>query len=709
MKYLFIIPIIVSLFSTPLTAQKDTLSLEDAVSQQYRKFLPKQLPFIQWIPNTYKYAYAEGYVQLTVGDPSNDEEKNVFPIMLVNNKLNSKFYYFENIQWRNEKEFCLHNNKEIVFFNYESQEGERFELEENAGNEDVHLASKQYAYTVENNLFVKNRKGKIKQVTDNDDKNIVSGQSIARSEMGITKGTFWSPAGTYLAFYQKDESHVHDYPLLDITATPGELNSIKYPMAGQLSERAKVGVYNVKRNKVKYIEPIHGEENYLTNVCWTPDEEYLIVVEVNRDQKKFWVHLYSAKKAKFIKTLFSEERTSWVEPQHPAYFIEDTDNEFIWISDRDGFANLYHFSIDGKLIRQLTSNQFVVKDIINVGKDAVYFLATGENPTNTLLYSVDYSGNQSLITKEEGTHSITFNPWNNRIIDTYSNASTPNNVQIIDKTGKQIKALLNAENPLDSIIMGRTEIIKLKSTEGLDLYSRLIYPSDFDSTKTYPVLIYVYGGPHAQLVTNSWLNGASLWMHWLAEQGYLVYTLDNRGSANRGVLFEHTIHRRLGTAEMSDQLKGVEFLKSLPYVDGNRLAVHGWSFGGFMTGTLLLKSPETFNVGVAGGPVTDWKYYEIMYGERYMDTPQTNAKGYEEASLINHAKNLKSDLLLIHGTADDVVVMQHNLALVKKFVELGIQVDFFPYPMHKHNVRGKDRIHLMQKVLNFVIDNNHAE
>lgn len=687
-------------------AQNKELSLEEAVSEQYRKLLPEQRPFIQWIPSTEKYAYAKGYVQLAIGDSSNDEEKNVFPIMLVNNKLNSKFYYFENIQWRNETEFCLHNSNEVVFFDYKSQEGELIALENNAENEDVHLQTKQVAFTLENNLYVNNAKGKVRNVSKEKDENIVSGQAIARSEMGITKGTFWSPIGNYLAFYQKDESKVHDYPLLDINQTPGALKSIKYPMAGQDSEKAKVGVYNVKRNKTKYISPRQGEENYLTNVSWSPDEKYIIVVEVNRDQKKFWVNLYNAKSAKFIKTLITEERSSWVEPQHPAYFIEGTQNEFVWLSDRDGYSNLYHFSIDGELIRQLTSNNFVVKDIINVGKDAVYFLATGENPTNTLLYSVEYSGKQSLITKTEGTHSISFNPWNSRIIDTYSNASTPNYVQIIDTSGKQVKNLVEAKNPLSDFALGKTEIMKLKSAEGLDLYSRLIYPSDFDSTKTYPVLIYVYGGPHAQLVTNSWLNGASLWMYWLAEQGYLVYTLDNRGSANRGVLFENIVHRRLGAYEMEDQLKGVEFLKSLPYVDADRFAVHGWSFGGFMTGTLLLKSPETFNVGVAGGPVTDWKYYEIMYGERYMDTPETNAKGYEESCLMNHAKNLKSDLLLIHGTADDVVVMQHNLALVKKFVELGIQIDFFPYPMHKHNVGGKDRVHLMEKVLGYIMDKN---
>ena len=219
-------------------------------------------------------------------------------------------------------------------------------------------------------------------------------------------------------------------------------------------------------------------------------------------------------------------------------------------------------------------------------------------------------------------------------------------------------------------------------------------------------MVYVYGGPHAQMITNSFLDGASLWMYWMAQQGYLVFTVDNRGSANRGFEFESVIHQRLGLHEIDDQIKGVEYLKSLPYVDTNRLALHGWSYGGFMTTSTMLRKPDVFKVGVAGGPVTDWEYYEIMYGERYMDTPSENKSGFDENKTMNHVKNLKGKLLLIHGTSDDVVVMQHSLSLMKAFIEAGKQMDFFAYPMHKHNVLGKDRVHLMQKVLDYIIENN---
>jgi dipeptidyl-peptidase-4 len=323
-----------------------------------------------------------------------------------------------------------------------------------------------------------------------------------------------------------------------------------------------------------------------------------------------------------------------------------------------------------------------------------------------LVYKVDLKGKQTLITKDEGVHNVVISSDGNWFFDEYSNHSTPSKSVLYDKNLKAT-TLLESINKYDGFEIGSADIKTIKAADGTtDLYTRLIKPSNFDPTKKHPVLVYVYGGPHAQMITNSYLDGANLWMYWMAEQGYLVFTVDNRGSDNRGFAFESVIHAQLGNNEIDDQMKGVDYLKSLPYVDGNRLAVHGWSFGGFMTTSLMTRKADTFKVGVAGGPVIDWKWYEVMYGERYMDTPAENKKGFDQANVTNYAKDLKGKLLLIHGTNDDVVVEQHNLALVKKCVELGKQIDYFPYPMHKHNVIGKDRVHLMTKVLNYVIDNN---
>lgn len=698
---------LLSVFLLTTVYGQQKLSLEDAVLGQYQKFYPEQLIAIDWVPNSDKYSFLDGYINLAIGKTNPQSEPEIaLNIQELNQELETKFYYFQNLHWIDSNHFTIHNEQGLVKYNLSKKQGEFTKLESSASNITIHQETGHIAYTIDNNINVYNHKGKVKSVTKNKDANIVSGQAISRSEMGISNGLFWSPDGMSLAFYQKDESAVHDYPILDIEQTPGTLKNIKYPMAGQPSEKVKVGIYHLNRRRVRYITPQSGEESYLTNLTWTPDKKHLIIVEVNRDQKHFWVNLYDARNGKFVRTLFEEKRNTWVEPQHPAYFLGNNSNEFVWISDRDGFNNLYLYSIDGTLKKQLTHNQFMLTDIITTTDQMLFFNATGENPINSLIYKVDLNGQQTLLSKSKGTHTAVINTYKELLIDTYSTSDIPNRVALYDTDGKELQELLLAANPLADYAIGETELVSLKSNSGESLYARVIKPFDFDPSQKYPILFYVYGGPHAQLVTNNWLNGASLWMHWMASQGYIIFTLDNRGSANRGVKFEHSVHRRLGTLELEDQLTGVKYLATLPYTDTNRIAVHGWSYGGFMTCTMLMQAANVFQVGVAGGPVTDWKYYEIMYGERYMDTPLQNPEGYKMNSLLNNAAKLKGDLLLIHGTADDVVVMQHNMALIKEFIENSIQVDFFPYPMHKHNVRGKDRVHLMRKILTYIIEHN---
>ncbi|PWH81573.1 S9 family peptidase [Brumimicrobium oceani] len=700
----FILVLISIFLITNVDAQKE-LTLEEAVLGQYQQFYPDHIFGFNWIENQNKYAYLKQYQTLVVGMVEG-EEKEVLHISEVNEALGVRFNYFAGIKWKDEHTFVLNLRNEVLTYNIDTKKGTKIELPENAERITFDHQYNNVAYTLDNNLFYSSvTKYEHIAVTKNDDSNIVSGQEIARSEMGITQGIFWSPTGEHLAFYQKDESNVSDYPLLNILETPGTLNSIKYPMTGQPSEKAKLGIYNLKNAKTNFISTEHGEENYLTNVSWTPDEQFIILAEVARSQKHIWVQKYNAE-GDLVKTLFEEKKDTWVEPEKPAHFPSKKSNDFVWVSERDGFDNLYYYSIEGELKSQLTSNAFMLKDIVAAHHGEVFFTATGENPLNTLLYKVNTKGKQVLLTKELGTHSVDVNCTGEYIFDQFSAHDIPNKAVIRKSNGKLVKLMLEAENKLADYNLAKAEVKTIKSRDGVDLYTRTIKPRDFDSTKKYPVLIYVYGGPHAQLITNSWYDGASLWMHWLANQGYIVFTLDNRGSGNRGVEFEHIIHRNLGVIEHQDQLDGVEYLSSLGYADTSRIAVHGWSYGGFMTGTMMMKSPEVFKVGVAGGLVTDWKYYEAMYGERYMDTPEENKEGYEKTSLINQAENLKGDLLLIHGTSDPVVVMQHNLSLVKKFVDLGIQIDFFPYPMHEHNVRGKDRVHLMRKVLDYVIKNN---
>ncbi|MEE3145939.1 MAG: DPP IV N-terminal domain-containing protein [Bacteroidota bacterium] len=695
-------------FSILTHAQKD-LSLDDAVINQYRKYAPDRIANFEWIPGSNDYSFLdEGRTKLVRSNPTTDKVTTIIDIEEVNEIMNTSYDIFYSVSWMNENEVLLEDGYSFIKINLETKKGESFRTDEGESNPLFEPRSGNLAFCIENNVWIRNNSNSI-AVTNNSDPNIVSGQSIARSEFGITNGLFWSKNGSYLAFYQKDETNVHNYPLLNNSETPGSLMSIKYPMAGQLSEKPRIGIFNTKTGNTVFIRPEGNEDDYLTNLTFTPDEKYVVIAEVNRAQNHMRLNVYSSEDGNFVKTLLEEKNERWVEPETPAYFPCEKENDFVWMSEKDGYMNLYYYDFNGNLKYQVTNHEFVVKEIIGMSSDKkhLYYSATGENPMNTMVYDFNVKKKKStLLTAIEGTHRVKISENGKYYFDTYSNGTTPNKSIIYNSKRIPVKTINNSVDKLKDHKIGKTEIGKLLASDNSDLYYRLIKPYDFDSTKQYPVMIYVYGGPHAQLVTNSWMYGASLWMHWMANQGYIVFTMDNRGSANRGFSFESQIHRNLGTLEIEDQMKGVSFLKSLKYVDPHRLAVHGWSYGGFMTTSLMLRKPDVFKVGVAGGPVTDWKYYEVMYGERYMDQPEENPRGYKQASLFTHAENLEGDLLLIHGTIDDVVVMQHNLALVQKFIELGIQMDFFPYPMHKHNVYGRDRVHLMTKILNYIIEHN---
>lgn len=686
-------------------AQKE-LSLKDAVMQQYGKFYPSRTVMVKWIPNTNTYSYLSAdYQTLKMGSVKKSASTDLINTTDLAQATGENFMYVNVINWKDENNFYTSAGGKYFLVNAAKKTATKLAvMPEGAENNEMCYANNKVAYTIENNLYIQDGE-KQTQVTDFGDQ-IVSGQAIARSEFGISGGIFWSNSGKYLGFYQKDETDVADYPLLDITSRTGSLNSIKYPMAGTPSEKSAVGIYNVETGKTVYVKPTGEADDYLTNFGWGPKDQFFYIAEVNRDQNHMKLNKYNAETGELVKTLFEEKNDKWVEPEHPVYFIND--NEFIWLSERDGFMNMYIYTADGEMKKQLTSNKWVTNEIVGHTSTTVYFAGPGENPTESNYFKVDIaSGKQAQLTKT-GTHNVSFSSDYTYMFDAMSDVNTPNIETIYDAKGKALREVLKADNALADYKIGTAEYGTIKAGDGkTDLHYRLIKPSDFDETKKYPVLIYVYGGPHAQLVTNSWYGGASLWMYWMAEQGYLVYTVDNRGSANRGFEFESVIHRQLGTVEMEDQMKGVEHLKSLPYVDGDRLAVHGWSFGGFMTTSLMLRQDDVFNAGVAGGPVTDWQYYEVMYGERYMDRPDQNEKGYKDNRLMNYVENLKGKLMLIHGTVDDVVVMQHNLALIKAFVDAEVQVDFFPYPNHPHNVRGKDRVHLMEKVLTYIIENNN--
>ncbi len=569
------------------------------------------------------------------------------------------------------------------------------------------------------NLFVRNADGSSKQLTTDGSADIVYGRSVHRDEFGYSKGTFWSPDGQKLLFTRMDQSMVTSFPLVNIPTpdyNPHEGQSRiatpapeKYPMAGEPMHEVTIGIYNLQNGNTIYLKAGDPTDRYFTNPAWSPDAKTVYLFELNRDQNDCRLVSYDAETGEKIAELYRETHAKYVEPLHPIVFLPWDDSKFVMQSQRDGYNHLYLFDKDGNQIKQLTSGRWVVMELLGFNqKDKSIIIASNErNAIQRNLFSVNVkNGKRTLIDESgDGYHYGSLSASGAYLLDRYSTPTEPRNIAIVDVKAQKAKRYFTAENPWKGYNIPDYRCGTIKAADGTtDLYYRMVMPIGFDPTKKYPTIVYVYGGPHAHNVDARWHYGSRSWETYMAQKGYLLFILDNRGSENRGRDFEQATFRHLGDIEMQDQMKGVDFLKSLPYVDSQRMGVHGWSFGGFMTINLMTTHPDVFKVGVAGGPVIDWKWYEVMYGERYMDTPQTNPDGYAQSSLLHKAKNLKGRLQIITGLNDPVVVPQHCLTFIEQCILDGTQPDFFVYPGEPHNMRGHKSTHLHERISQYFDD-----
>ncbi len=576
-------------------------------------------------------------------------------------------------------------------------------LDEKAENIEMFSNNAGFVYTINNNLFV-NKSGKIIPVTADQNEDIVNGQAVHQREFGITKGTFISPDNSKIAFYRMDQTMVTSYPIIDWSVTPAANKNIKYPMAGTASHHVTLGIFDIKSNKKIFLNIEGDPEQYLTAITWSPDSRSIFVGVLNRDQNHLQMNQYNASNGTLMKTIFEEKSDIYVEPQHELTFFPNSNTDFIWQSQRTGYNHLFHYNLEKGMVSQLTKGDWLVTDLLgfNEKKKEIFYVSTQETPLEKHLYKINWSNFKTeRLDSEPGIHTGILSKDGSQLYDSYSNATSPRVVNLINTITDKSKNILTSENTLTKYQRPEVKNVTLKADDGTPLYGKIILPTDFDANKKYPVIVYLYNGPHLQLVTNSFPASGNLWYEFMAQKGYVIFTMDGRGSSNRGLKFEQAIFRNAGETEMNDQIKGVEYLKSLPYVDAQKMGIHGWSYGGFMTTSFMLKHPEIFKVGVAGGPVIDWSMYEIMYTERYMDSPKTNPEGYKNAKLLDKVQNLKGNLLMIHGAQDNVVVWQHSMKFLKAAVDHGVQLDYFVYPGHEHNVMGKDRVHLMQKVTDY--------
>ncbi len=693
--------LILGIFS-PLAAQK-TFTMKEAINNR-AAFAPANLRQIEWVPGTPELTYTVGkrLVRTNANSLKTDTLDVLTPINAALTQVGQEpLRGIPAFKWLGAGSLWFHTPKQV--YTWSEKDGLKLQNVHPAEAEGIDYHEKTYnaAYIVGNALFV-SKNGTDTKVADSETEGIVYGKSVHRDEFGIFKGTFWSDSGQKLAFYRLDESMVTQYPIYILDSMPAVARQIRYPYAGAKSHHVTVGVYDTRTQKTIYLQTSGPAEQYLTNVAWSPDDRYILIAVVNRAQNHLWLNQYDAETGALVKTIFEETNDKWVEPEKPVQFVPGSNTQFIYQSERDGFNHLYLGDLGSGMLRQLSTGKFPVTNFYGFTPDGkrVFYQTADETGLNRNIWAATLKdGKNTRLTEQTGTHNAVFSPDGNYFVDVFADLTTPRTITVrrTDKSSNTaVATLLEAASPIKDYRTGTVQIIPLQATDGTPLNARLVLPAGYDPTQKYPALVYVYNGPHVQMVTNTWLGGSEMWMHRMANEGYAILSVDGRGSAHRGRDFEQAVHRRLGDLEMADQLTGVAHLKSLGFIDPARIGVYGWSYGGFMT-TSLMTRPEAkgvFKCGAAGGPVLDWRMYEIMYTERYMDTPQENPEGYQKNTLYNYIDNLDGRLLMIHGTSDNVVLWQHSMKYVRECVRKGKQLDYFAYPEHEHNVAGPDRAHL---------------
>ena len=728
MKRVFLLVCLFCMTATASFAQeKKSYTLEDVIpgGNNYFNLVPKNIPGLQWWGDVCVRTDVENIVTINV---RNGKETVLVTLDEVNEALLNGEKPFQPTQelkqlrtlmgtslpWGNQKVITFRQGNYMVWYDFGQKKiSNLFRLNEKAANLDFCKENGYVAYTVGSNLCIAHEGEKDLQINPDEKKadpmDIVYGQAVHRNEFGIYKGTFWSPKGNCLAFYRMDQSMVTAYPQVNTTTRIATLEPDKYPMAGMTSHKVTVGVYHIQSGKTVYLQAGDPTDRYFTNISWSPDEKSIYVIELNRDQNHSQLVRYNAETGAKEAMLFEETHPKYVEPQHPIVFLPWDSNQFIYWSQRDGFHHLYLYNKEGQLIKQLTQGDWLVQDILgfNTARKEMIIASTEISPLQTNIFSLNVkTGKRTLLGQQDGTHSARLSASGTYLIDNFTSFNVPREISILPTNGKTGVNLLTATDPMkEQYNLPEITLGTIKAADGkTDLYYRLIKPVNFDPNKKYPAIIYVYGGPHAQLIHNNRFYDARGWDLYMAQKGYVMLTVDSRGSDNRGLEFENCTFRQLGVEEMKDQVEGAKFLQSLPYVNADKIGVHGWSFGGFMTTNLMLTYPEIFKVGVAGGPVIDWQYYEVMYGERYMDTPQTNPEGYKNSNLKLKAGNLKGRLEVIIGGADPTCVPQHSYTFLRACIDAGTHPDFFVYPEDGHNMMGRDRVHLHEHITRYFED-----
>lgn len=572
------------------------------------------------------------------------------------------------------------------------------------------------AYVFENNLYSYDfASAKTTQMTIDGKKNeIINGATdwVYEEEFSFAPAFFWSPKGNRIAFYRFNEKEVKEFSMDMYGTLYPEKDVFKYPKAGEKNSIVDIFIYDFTDMKVVQADLGTEKDIYIPRIKWTQNNDVLAVMRLNRLQNKLDVLQVNANNGS-AKTMITETSDSYIDVSDDKWIFLENRAEMLWMSEQDGFNHVYHYGMDGKLIGQITQGAFEVTAVVDVDEqnEKIYFLSTEVSPLERHLYSIGLDGKKKKrITETAGMHEVEFSSAHTYYIDTYSTISEPSTSQLVEaKEGKVVKTLTsnaNLKKVLSETNMSKPEFFTFKTSLGDDLNGWMIKPANFDKKKKYPVLMYVYGGPGSQTVENTWGYYNYMWFQMLAQKGYIIVSIDGRGTGGRGAKFKKATYANMGKLEVEDQVEGAKYLKTLSFVDGNRIGIWGWSFGGYMTSLCMTRGGGIFKAGIAVAPVTNWRFYDSIYTERYLKTPQENAQGYDANSPINYAKDLQGKYLLVHGSADDNVHFQNSMEWISALVKANKQFDFMVYPNKNHSIGGgMTRLNLYTKMTNFLTAN----
>jgi len=563
-----------------------------------------------------------------------------------------------------------------------------------------------------NNLFIKNLTSNTEtQITkDGLYNNIINGTTdwVYEEEFGFTRAFFWSPNGEKIAFYKFDESNVKEFCFSKYGDLYPEEYKYKYPKAGEDNSIVNIFTYDITNEKTVKMDIGEETDQYIPRIKWTKNNEILSIQRMNRLQNKLEI-LFADPKNGESKVIYTETNKYYIGITDHLTFLDDNEH-FLFTSEKDGYYHIYLYKMNGELVKQLTKGNWVITNLIGFDekKQIVYYTSAESSPLNRDIYSVDLKGNKNKLSSRKGTNRARFSSDYKYFINTFSDANTPSVITVNKANGKQIRVLEDNSKLLKTIKeynFSKKEFFTITTSENVELNAWKILPPNFDKEKQYPVLFTIYGGPGSQTVQNSW--GSDLWEQMLAQKGIIVVSVDNRGTGARGEEFKKMTYMQLGKYETIDQIEAAKYLGSLDYIDANRIGIFGWSYGGYMSTLCMTKGSDYFSTGIAVAPVTNWRYYDNIYTERFMRTPQENANGYDDNSPINHVDKLKGNFLLIHGTADDNVHVQNSIDLVTALVAANKQFEMQLYPNSNHGIyTGKNtRMHLYKRMTDFLLSN----